>query len=103
MYEAIGNLIENAFKYGDGKKIDIKFSEEDSYELISVINSGNPVSENEMPHLFDSFFRGKNAEGKEGNGLGLYICKEIMRKMNGDIFANYKKDGLEFVLVCKIS
>lgn len=103
MYEAIGNLIENAFKYGDGKKIDIKFSEEDSYELISVINSGNPVSENEMPHLFDSFFRGKNSEGKEGNGLGLYICKEIMRKMNGDIFANYKKDGMEFVLVCKIS
>ena len=103
MYEAIGNLIENAFKYGDGKKIDIKFSEEDSYELISIINSGNPVSENEMPHLFDSFFRGKNSEGKEGNGLGLYICKEIMRKMNGDIFANYKKDGMEFVLVCKIS
>lgn len=103
IYEAIGNLIENAFKYGDGQKIDIKFSEEDSYELISVINSGNPVSENEMPHLFDSFFRGKNSEGKEGNGLGLYICKEIMRKMNGDIFANYKKDGMEFVLVCKIS
>lgn len=103
MYEAIGNLIENAFKYGDGKKIDIKFSEEDSYELISVINSGKPVLENEMPHLFDSFFRGKNSEGKEGNGLGLYICKEIMKKMNGDIFAKYKEDKMEFVLVCKIS
>lgn len=102
MYEAIGNLIENAFKYGDGKRLAVTFSEEDYCVLIHVYNSGSPISDSEMPHLFDSFYRGSNTEGKEGNGLGLYICSEIMKKMNGDIFAKQVIGGMEFVLVCQL-
>lgn len=102
MYEAIGNLIENAFKYGDGKRLDITFTEEDYCVLIHVYNSGLPLNDNEMPHLFESFYRGSNTDGKAGNGLGLYICSEIMKKMNGDIFARQAKEGMEFVLVCQL-
>ena len=102
MYEAIGNLIENAVKYGDGKRIEITFSEEEGYELIHVKNTGEPVSDMESNHLFESFFRGGNAENKKGNGLGLYICRQIMRKMNGDIYATVLDDGMEFILVCRI-
>ena len=57
----------------------------------------------EIPHLFDSFFRGSNVDGKQGNGLGLYICSEIMKKQGGDIYAKAEKDGMEFVLVCQNS
>ena len=85
IYEAVGNLMENAFKYGDGRKIIITFYEEDYCQLISVYNSGKSVDENEITHLFDSFFRGSNTSGKDGNGLGLYICSQIMHKMNGEI------------------
>lgn len=45
-----------------------------------------------MPHIFESFWRGTNAENEKGSGLGLYICRELMRKMNGEIFAEIK-DG----------
>jgi K+-sensing histidine kinase KdpD len=103
MYEAAGNLIENAFKYGDGKRISITFTEEDYCVLIHIFNSGIPVGDSELPHLFDSFYRGSNTEGKAGNGLGLYICSEIMKKMNGDIFARKCEDGMEFILVCPMS
>ncbi len=103
MYEVFGNLFENAFKYGDGRKITIKFYEEEYCQLISVYNSGEPVRDNDMAHLFDSFFRGSNIDGKKGNGLGLYICSEIMKKMDGEIFANKHEDGMEFVLVCRMS
>jgi len=103
MYEAIGNLIENAFKYGDGKRLAITFSEEDYCLLIHIYNSGIPVSDDELSHLFESFYRGSNTKGKSGNGLGLYICNEIMKKMNGDIFARPSKTGMEFVLVCSMS
>jgi K+-sensing histidine kinase KdpD len=103
MYEAVGNLIENAFKYGDGKKLELIFTEEDYCILIHVINSGDLVLDSEMPHLFDSFYRGSNTEGKAGNGLGLYICSEIMKKMQGDIYAKQTEAGMEFVLVCPIS
>lgn len=102
LYEAAGNLIENAFKYGDGKKITITFDQEEYCQLIHVRNSGTVINDQEMSHIFDSFFRGSNAQGKEGNGLGLYICSEIMRKMQGDIFASQLEDGMEFVLVCPI-
>lgn len=98
-YEAACNLMENAIKYGDGGCIEIAFGTEEDCSLFIVRNSGIPVEENEMPHLFESFFRGENAAGKKGNGLGLYICREIMRKCGGDIFAVRNTGGMEFVLV----
>ncbi len=98
-YEVIGNILENAFKYGDGREIKISFYEEDYYQLIKVYNSGDKVPQNELIHLFDSFYRGSNVSNKEGNGLGLYICKYIMEKMDGEIFAQYEEYGMSFTLV----
>ncbi|MBU5486573.1 HAMP domain-containing histidine kinase [Clostridium sp. MSJ-8] len=103
LYEVIQNIMENAFKYGDGRKIRITFSEEEYYLLITIFNTGDVVEERDMIHLFESFYRGSNVEGKQGNGLGLYICNEIMKKMNGDIYAVRHKEGMEFVIVCPIS
>ncbi len=85
--EVIQNIIENAIKYGDGKSIDISFSEEDGCVLITVRNSGCSLADTELPHIFDSFWRGSNAENEKGSGLGLYICRQLMHKMNGDVFA----------------
>lgn len=97
--EVMENLLENALKYGDGRQIRISFYEEDYCQVIEVFNTGEVVSRQEIPHLFDSFFRGSNAKGKEGNGLGLYICRQIMLKMDGDIFVQTKQDGMSFCLV----
>ncbi|MBQ4164708.1 MAG: HAMP domain-containing histidine kinase [Oscillospiraceae bacterium] len=90
--EVVQNIIENAIKYGDGKSIDISFSEEDGCILIAVRNSGCTLKGADLPHIFDSFWRGENAENEKGSGLGLYICRQLMHKMNGDIFAEIK-DG----------
>lgn len=98
-FEVFENIIENTFKYGDGGKIEITFSEEDYCRLIHIFNTGGNVNETEFNHIFESFFRGTNSEGKQGNGLGLYICREIMRKMGGDIYAENKDEGMEFTLV----
>lgn len=100
--EVLENLIENAVKYGDGRLICLNLYEEDYCQVIEVFNSGVPVSQNEMPHLFDSFFRGSNAQNKSGNGLGLYIARQIMNKMEGDIFARREKDGMCVGLVFRL-
>lgn len=97
--EVMENLLENALKYGDGRRIRISFYEEDYCQVIKVFNTGEAVNRQEIPHLFDSFFRGSNAKGKDGNGLGLYICRQIMLKMGGDIFVQTKEDGMSFCLV----
>ena len=72
--EVLQNVMENAIKYGDGKKVAITFSEEEDYRLIHIANTGTSIEEEEMLHLFDSFYRGKNSKNIKGTGLGLYIC-----------------------------
>ena len=94
--EVLQNLMENAIKYGDGKKIQIGFSEEDGCILIAVLNTGCTLPVTELPHLFDSFWRGSNAENHQGSGLGLYICRQLMQKMGGEIFAR-TQDGCMIV------
>lgn len=85
--EVLQNIIENAIKYGDGRYISIQISSEEDCRLITVANSGCTLNENEMPYIFDSFWRGSNVGSNSGNGLGLYICRQLMMKMDGDIYA----------------
>ena len=91
--EVLQNIMENAVKYGDGKSIALNFSEEDDSILITVRNSGCTLADTDLPHVFDSFWRGANAENIAGSGLGLYISRKLMRKMNGEIFAEIM-DGI---------
>ena len=85
--EVLQNLMENAIKYGDGRRISITVTDEEDCRLITVSNTGCTLPDEETPHIFDSFWRGSNSSGKPGSGLGLYICRQLMIKMNGDIFA----------------
>lgn len=97
--EVLQNIIENAVKYGDGKYIKISFSDEEDCRLITVENSGCTLQQSEMPHIFDSFWRGSNAREGDGSGLGLYICRNLMTKMNGDIFAKCSGEIMEITAV----
>ena len=90
--EVLQNVIENAVKYGDGGYITITTGEEDDCRLITVCNSGKGPGEDEMLHIFDSFYRGSNSGNLGGSGMGLYICKKILHMMDGEIFAE-NKDG----------
>ena len=88
LVEVLQNVIENAIKYGDGYSIEISFTKEEDCRLITVRNSGCTLPKTELPHVFESFWRGSNAGNKSGSGLGLYICRQLMHKMDGDIFAD---------------
>lgn len=97
--EVLQNIIENAVKYGDGHYIKIAFAEESGCQLITVQNSGCTLSETELPHIFDSFWRGSNTGSNAGSGLGLAICRQLMHKMNGDIFADTQNNTMCITLV----
>lgn len=101
LIEVIQNLMENAIKYGDGKEIQISFSEEEDCKLITVSNSGCSLDEKELANLFDSFYRGSNTDGIQGNGLGLYIVKQLMKRMDGDAFAEIEEDRFKITVVVR--
>ena len=100
--ECIQNLMENAIKYGDGKRISIDLEKVDGCMTITVSNTGCTLEESELTSIFDSFQRGSNAERIQGNGLGLFICRRLMSKMDGDIYAQIDNGCFRVVLVVKI-
>ena len=99
--EILQNIMENAIKYGDGKSISISFSDEEDCRIITVKNSGCTLKESELAHIFDSFYRGSNVGSKAGNGLGLYICRQLTKAMGGDVFANIENGYMCVSVVCK--
>ncbi len=96
--EVMQNIMENALKYGDGTRVELLFPEEDGGVLLAVRNSGCTLDSTDLPHIFESFWRGANAGHIPGSGLGLYICRQLIHKMNGEIFAE-TSDGWVTVTV----
>ena len=101
LVESLQNLMENAIKYGDGHIISISFGEEEDCKLITVTNSSCSLEEGELNNIFDSFYRGSNTNNIQGNGLGLYIVKQLMTKMDGDVFAEKSDDIFRVTLVVR--
>ena len=99
--EVLQNIMENAIKYGDGRQITIAFSEEEDCRLVSVVNTGSSIPEAELVHIFDSFYRGSNADHVKGSGLGLYICRGLMHRMDGEVFAEQHEDGFLVTVVIR--
>ena len=101
--ECLQNLIENAIKYGDGRRIEISFDKMDGCELITVSNTGCTLEAKELPQIFESFHRGNNADKVQGNGLGLFICRRLMRLMNGEVYADIRDECFYITLVVKMA
>lgn len=102
LVEVIQNLMENAIKYGDGREIRIHFDKEEGCQLITIENSGEGVAEEELIKIFDSFYRGSNSGSQSGSGLGLYICRQLMNGMNGDIFVRQDDSHFRMTLVVRM-
>jgi PAS domain S-box-containing protein len=86
------NLLSNALAYSSiGSEVILSSEmidfEDQSYAVVRIHNDGPPIPEEDLPHIFDRFFRGKigRESGQAGTGLGLAICKEIVEQHNGRI------------------
>lgn len=99
--EVLQNIMENAIKYGNGHEIILSFTVEEDCQLITICNSGCTLSEAELPHIFDSFWRGSNTGAESGSGLGLYICRQLLLKMDGDIFAEMADGDMRVTVVLR--
>lgn len=101
LVEVLQNVLENAVKYGDGRRISISMDRGEEEFLIHICNTGCTLEKKELTHIYDSFFRGTNAVRQAGSGLGLYICRELLHCMDGEITAYIRESDQERIMeVC---
>lgn len=85
------NLLSNAIRYGkDGKFIDIRGFFEEDKAVVQIINYGDHIPEDDLPHLFDMFYTADKARThRQGStGLGLFITKNIVEQHQGTVTAS---------------
>ncbi len=94
----ITNLCGNAINYtnNDGK-IEINVKQEDNDIVFSVIDNGNGIPKEDIPHLFKRFSQGTSKKRSTGTGLGLYLSRQIVEAHGGKIWLESKLNkGSEF-------
>lgn len=88
MRQVFSNLIENAIKYSpENSSILITSEEQEGRVVIQVADQGMGIPEDELPHVFQKFYRSKNAKSTpiKGSGLGLYLAKYFVELHKGSI------------------
>ncbi len=105
--EIIDNLTENAIKYTPAGDVVVDINGTDDKVVVSIKDSGIGIPNEDMPHLFQKFYRVDNVDTREigGTGLGLYLCRRLAETMGGRIWAEseYKKGSTFYLELPRIS
>lgn len=101
LQQVFDNILGNSYKYA-GTHVRISSYITSAYLHIEITDFGKGVEEDELPLLFNKFYRGRNASGQTGAGLGLYISKYLMQSMGGDISCHNRDNGFTVKLQIKL-
>ena len=99
--EVVSNLIENAIKYTPSGEVVVNVTGDDKQISVSVKDSGIGIPAEDIPHLFQKFYRVDNSDTREigGTGLGLYLSRRLAEAMSGNLQVESKyKEGSTFYL-----
>lgn len=96
--QVLDNIVSNARKYAQGTMIHFWTVKTENFYQIHVKDGGTGILPEDMPFIFQKFYRGKNVKDQSGAGLGLYIVKYIITQMGGEVHLVNSEAGLEVVL-----
>ena len=90
MREVITNLFDNATKYTDTGKVSIGITGDNQVVQVRIQDTGAGIPKEDVPHLFEKFYRVDNTATRTigGTGLGLFICRKIVEMYNGRIWVD---------------
>ena len=92
--QVIINLLENALKFTPIKgRLSVALERAQDKAKLTISDTGIGIPEEDLPHLFERFHRGRNASNYVGNGLGLAIVRAIVRAHQGDVSVQSKAEG----------
>ena len=97
--QVVRNYVSNAYNHVNEEKIiEVKILREDGLAKVTVFNTGKPIPEEDVPRIWDKFFKVDKAHTREygGNGIGLSIVKAIMESMHQQYGVKNYDNGVEF-------
>lgn len=93
--QLVTNLLDNSFKYSKANtKIDFQIENFDEYIKITVFNKSEFIDKKKLRNIFDKFYRLEDTNDISGSGIGLAICKNIVKLHGGEIKASHKNRGI---------
>lgn len=94
--EAITNILKNSVDHScDGGMVHIHCSQNTVYSMIEITDFGEGISEKDLPHIFERFYKGDNAS-PDGIGIGLALSKSIIEEDNGTVSVDSDENGTRF-------
>ncbi len=102
LQQVFDNIFANSYKYAN-TEITVKIRTENNAMAVETEDCGGGVSPEELPTLKEKYGRGKNAEGIDGAGLGLYISDTFMREMGGELLVENGGRGLKITVLIPLS
>lgn len=97
--QVVRNYVSNAFNHLDGDRVvDVKIIPAGDKVKVTVFNTGTPIPEEDVPHIWEKFYKVDKAHTREygGNGIGLSIVKAIMDSFHQEYGVNNYDNGVEF-------
>ena len=92
--EAIGNIVKNCMEHTpEGGRINVVGTRNPLYSEIRISDNGSGISEEDLPHIFERFYKGKDSGDKGGFGIGLALARMIITEQNGTLKAENSSDG----------
>ena len=92
--QVVLNLLSNALRHTPaGGRIDVRTSAKDGEAVLEVLDTGPGIAPEDLPHVFERFFRGKDAEVSAGSGIGLAVASELVAAHGGTIEAGNRPEG----------
>ena len=96
--EAITNIIKNCVEHSNNNsKINIRYEQNNVYSSITIQDFAGGIDKNDLPHIFERFYKGKNAS-KDSVGIGLALAKTIIENDNGSITVESDNIGSKFII-----
>lgn len=93
LLQVLNNYLTNAIKYSpSGSKIMIDLSISDQNLVTSVKDFGKGIPSSKIPNIFNRYYRIENGTAKDGLGLGLYLCREIIKAHNGNVWVKSEEN-----------
>jgi two-component system, OmpR family, sensor histidine kinase MprB len=86
---AINNLLDNAARHAGGAPVEVTVDDDG----LRVRDHGQGINEEDLPHIFDRFYRGANSRATQGSGLGLAIVRQVAEMHEGSVTAANELDG----------